>query len=82
MRLTHKILKEVAALSKFNDWKTTEINIVQWNNNIPKVDICCWANNNGNSTDKVPLKGMTISYDVIPELIKALSQIRPEDMQY
>lgn len=81
MRLTYKILKEVATLSTFNDGKTTEINIINWNNNVPKVDIRCWANNS-NSTDKVPLKGITISYDLIPELIKALSQIKPEDMQY
>ena len=59
----YKITERLAVLSQTSKGATKEVNIVQWGNYIPMVDIRRWR-------DGYPLKGITLTDEEARELLR------------
>ena len=71
--IKYEIKEELGVLSESAKGWTKELNLVSWNDGVPKYDLRDWAPNH----EKMG-KGVTLSADEVQELYKILGKIVKE----
>lgn len=67
-RVTHKIVKQLAALAARSGGGSLELNIVAWNGKFPKYDIRVWT------ADGRPGRGITLDKKELKTLYQAAGE--------
>ncbi len=76
MALKFQVIKTIGVLSEKKDGWNRELNLVSWNDRMPKYDIRDW-----NEDHTKMGKGIVLSNEDMLALIPLIQEINPEDLE-